>query len=355
MAGEDEASELNILLNQIPKQYKEKYQRHIFLKNIVLIYAHMMNLQMLNKALKTSFNIIRKTIPMQCEYLIGKILEFIILYYQNQIQVLVPINNLYIIIEFQKRFLNRVYSDNGLETFSEEISVDTIELLKSKGNTLKSLESSGERTKVFSRLKINQEEADTINQYYESLPQFKFGEIKAFVKGHENIEEGDIVTVEVPVILQNHENPNVVSNIQRESFNYPGQEERILKTPNLYVLLLEKSGKLLNFSKVPFTKFRIINEETKVKDTVIVSFKLMLTNKGEKKIVAKIINDTYFGIDKNLETEHTIKVDEKKEEVIQKTYDPDAESVDESANSRDEGDDADEEYEEIEEPDKKND
>lgn len=316
----------------------------------------MMNLQMLNKSLKASFKTIRNTVPKQCEYLIAKMLEFILLYYHNQIQVLVPINNLYLILEFQRRFLNRVYTDNGLETFAEEISIDTIELLKSKGNTLKSLESSSERTKVFTKLKISEEEAETINQYYNSLPQFKFGELTAFVQGHESIEEGDIVTVQVPIILENFENPDVVSNIQRESFNYPGQEDRILKTPNLYVLLMEKGGKLLNYTKVPFAKFNIPGEETKIKDRVTASFKLMLTNKGEKKIVAKVMNDTYLGVDKNLEVEHTIKVEEKKDtEILQRAFDPDAESVDESANSRDEDDDADEEDEQVEETDKKND
>ena len=306
-----------------------------------------MNLQMINKTLKTNFKTVRNAIPKYWEFLIGKMLEMILLYYHHQIQVLIPINNMYMFIDFQKKFLNRVYTDNGLEAFTEELSIDTIDLLKSKGHTLKSLETSDERTKVFSKLKISKEESDIINQYYESLPIFKLGEVKAYVKDHDNIEEGDIATIEVNILLENHENPDVVSNIQRESFNYPGQEDRILKRPNFYVMIMEKGGKLLNYQKVPFKIFWIKEEENKVKNEAKVVFKLMLSTKGEKKFLIKVINDTYIGIDKNLDAEHTIKVEEKKdeEEILERVFDPDAESIDESADSRNEGSDEEEEEE----------
>ena len=64
-ASKEEVAELNILLNQIPKQVRDKYKGSVILKNIVLIYSHMMNLQMADKNLKKNFAVVRKTIPRQ--------------------------------------------------------------------------------------------------------------------------------------------------------------------------------------------------------------------------------------------------------------------------------------------------
>jgi hypothetical protein len=220
----------------------------------------------------------------------------------------VPINNVYLLIDFLKKYLFRIYTENGLELFTEEISVDTIELLKSKGATLKSLESKGEREKVLTKLQISDEEKDTINQYYEGLPKFNIGECKAFVKGHSNVEAGDITLVDVRINLENHESQLVADNMLRESFNYPGQEDRILKIPYFYVFLMEKGGKIINFEKVPFKNFAKTPESNEIKDHIMVRTKVVFSSHGSKKLTIKVINDTYIGIEKDLEKDITGKL-----------------------------------------------
>jgi len=333
---ESEIAELNVLLAQIPKQAKEKCQKHVFLKNIVLIYSHMMNLQMIDPSLKKSFAHIRATIPKILEFATSKMLELIILYHHDQFKQEIPINNVYLFIEFTKKFLNRVYTDNMLEMFTEEISMDTIDLLKSKNYTLKNLENNADRTKAFSKLKIAENEAEIIHNYFDGLPKFKIEAPEVYVEGHENIEAGDVVCLDFKLSLENFENPLVVSNMQRKSFNYPGQEERIIKTPCLYAIIMEKSknGKVLNVGKVPFTQFSIEEEKAqgdKVKNSITLKMRMMFPEPGEKKLVLKVLNDSYFAVDANLEVPFRVKVNEKKEEV-EKVQDGD-ESIEGSEDS----------------------
>lgn len=101
-ATKEEVNELNILLNQIPKRVKELHKGSLYLKNVVLIYSHIMNLQMADKDLKRCFDKIRKTAPRQVEFLINRMLEFILLYHHGQFEVLFPINNVYMLIDFLK-------------------------------------------------------------------------------------------------------------------------------------------------------------------------------------------------------------------------------------------------------------
>lgn len=301
-AKNEEVPELNILLNQIPKQVKEKYKGHPFLKNIVLIYTHIMNLQLADKNLKKSYDTVRKTVPRQVEFLINKMLEFIILYYHNQFDVLVPINNVYMLADFLKKYLHRVHSENGLELFTEELSFDTIEALQSKGGSLKSLENKSERDKMIEKLKLTSDEADTLHQYYEGQPKFSIGEWKTYVKDSDRIEEGDLATIDVSIQLDNHENAYVADNMLRTSFNYPGQEGRIHKIPYLYIFLTEKNGKMINYRKVPFSVFDDKVNKSTLKKSVVIRLNTVFGVEGEKKLTVKIFNDTYLGT-QNLDKE----------------------------------------------------
>jgi hypothetical protein len=291
ISSEEEVSELNILLNQLPKAAKDKTKKSLFLKNIVLINAHMMNLQIADKNLKKNFEKIRKTVPRQIEFLINQLLQLILLYHADQFNVLVPLSNIFVLIEFQKKFLHRIYSQNGLELFTEELEFDTIEQLKSK-ETLASLVRG--RKRVFDKLSIKEDEQDTINQYYEGLPEFSYGACKGYVKDHETIQEGDNVTVDIEIKLNNYQNQAVIDNMLRESFNYAGQETRILKQPCLFVLLFEKSGKLMVYKKVPFKSF--INKANKktVKEQITVRMNTTFGVAGSKKLIVKLFNDTYL-------------------------------------------------------------
>lgn len=260
-----------------------------------------MNLQLADKNLKKHFENVRKTVPRLLEFLTNKLFEFIVLYHHNRMDALVPINNAYMLLEVQKKFLNRVHTSDGLELFTEELSEDTIEQLKSKGATLKSLEKAGERSKMISKFKLSDEEAAILNQYYEGLPSFKLDGFNAYVKGHEGIEAGDVATVEFKIVLENNDNQLVVDNMLRKSFNYPNQEERILKTPYFYVLIMEKGGKVTNYQKVSFRRFAIPEETGKIRKSITVKSNIVFSAKGDKKLVIKVLNDTYFGVDKDLE------------------------------------------------------
>jgi hypothetical protein len=291
-ATKEEVVELNILLNQLPKAIKEKQKGSLFLKNIVLIYAHMMNLQIADKVLKKNYEKIRKTVPRQIEFLVNQILQLIQLYHMNQFNVLVPLSNVLILLDFQKRYLHRIYTANGLETFTEEIDFDTIELLQSKGESLVSLEKNRKRT--FEKLGINEGVQQKINQYYEGIPDFSFGIVKGYVEGHDSIEEGDNVTIDIEIKLNNHENLAVIDNMLRESFNYPGQETRILKLPYLFVLLSEKNGKLISFKRVPCKAFLNQDDRKKVREQIIVRMNATFGIGGDKKLNVKLFNDTYL-------------------------------------------------------------
>jgi hypothetical protein len=293
--------ELNILLNQIPKNLKDKLKRHVFLKNILLIYSHMMNLPIGEKNLKKYFENTREKIPNQVEFLVFKCLEFQLLYYFGQFELLIPMNNVHMLLDFLRKYLNRIYSDDGIEIFTEEIDFDTVELLKSKGVTLKALQNSKEREKIFEKISISNVEKESIISYFDSLPIFKIGEVHSYVQGHETIEENDLANIDIKLHLENHSDQGVVDNMLRESFNYPGQHNRVLKVPQMYVLLMEKGGKLINFQKVAFKQFK--KDTCELKESITISFKARFSTNGTKKLSVKMLNDTYIGIDSNLEKE----------------------------------------------------
>jgi curved DNA-binding protein CbpA len=333
ISTESEATELNTLMNQIPKPIKEKYQRHMYLKNIVLIYSHIMNLQVGEKTLKKCFKVIRNTVPNQCEFLVTKMLDLMLMYYQGRYRSLIPMNNMHMILDFQRKYLNRVYTECGLELFTEQVEDETIEALKKKGESLKSLHKENQRKRALEKLNISDSEADIINQYYESLPQFKIGESKSYVEGHDGIQENDVATIDIQLHLKNYENQGVADNMLRESFNYPGQNNRVTKTPLMYVMLMEKGGKLINFQKIPFKTFAKDRKSCEVIETITMKFKVMFSTEGTKKLTVKIFNDSYIGIDTDLESE--VKVQVTMKEVIEIPDDlvRDGESIDGSAAS----------------------
>lgn len=264
-----------------------------------------MNLQLADKNLKKCYEDIRKRVPRQVEFLMNRLLEFTLLYHHGDFEVLVPLNNVFVLCDFLKKYLNRVHTENGLELFTEEIGFDAIENLQSKGATLKSLENKQERQKMIEKAKLSEDEAETLNQYYEGIPNFSIEEVKAFVQDHDTIEEGDVVTISVSIKLSNFENQQVIDNIQRNSFNYPGQEDRITKDPYLYMMLMEKGQKMVSYQKFSFKVFCDSTDAKKIKEEVTVTARTVFKNHGAKKLTVKLFNDTYIGCDNNLETEVT--------------------------------------------------
>lgn len=307
-----------------------------------------MNLQMLNKNLTESFKTVRDMVPKMAEFLTDQLFSYIFMYHLKQFQMLFPINNPQMILTFCKKFLNRTYTDDSLETFTEIIEEDTIDLLREKGYTLSQLNDKSQREKALTKLKIEGRDAQLINDYFDGLPKFKIGEIKTFVKDCDNIEVGDLGTIQIELKLENFDNQLVATNIARTQFEYPNQSATVKKQPKLYVVVTEKSGKVLMYSKVKMNRFVKSKEgeereedaksgEIKLKESIVIEGKTMFLTEGERKIVVQIYNDSYFFIDNDLEKDTMIKVEAKKQpqEEMKKTEDvkvDDNESVDEGKN-----------------------
>eukprot|EP00344_Euplotes_crassus_P000902 CAMPEP_0197002220 /NCGR_PEP_ID=MMETSP1380-20130617/6748_1 /TAXON_ID=5936 /ORGANISM="Euplotes crassus, Strain CT5" /LENGTH=309 /DNA_ID=CAMNT_0042420241 /DNA_START=781 /DNA_END=1707 /DNA_ORIENTATION=+ len=309
-----------------------------------------MNLQMADQNLKKCFGEIRKLVPKQVEFAIGSLISAMMFEIQRNGASGVPLKNVHMLIDFTKKYMNRVYTENALELFTEQIDMDTIELLQNKGHSISSLASEKKRKQVLEELKVDQNEVDTINQFYQGLPVFKIESTKAYVEGHDNIEEGDFVRVKVKITLVNSEEPLVVDNILRKSFIYPGEDSIIPKTPFLYLFMTDKSGNLQGFDKIPFIKF--VNEDDgTIQKSVIHTSVLSFGVEGDKKINIKVMNDSFLTENKGLDEAITIKVLPKSEPVEEIDND-DQESI-EGSEGDSRQDYSDEELEE--EPDKKND
>ena len=319
--SQQEASELNILLSQIPKHIQNTCKKHIFSKNIVLIHAHIMNLQMLNKDLSDAFKMIRSQVPKILEFYADKTFEFVVLYHMNQLKLQIPINNAYLFLEFCKKFLNRIHTDDWFEIFTEKLDEGTIEKLRNKNVALKQFANQQNREKLFKKFTIEARDTEIINDYFESLPKFEISEVSAYVKGCDNVEVGDLATLKVKITLTNHESQLVATNIARTTFKYPNQKDTINKLPKLYMVVSDKFGKILMYNKIPMSSFlknkepdsteELKDGKIELEESKIFKSKTIFQSDGNRKVVVKIVNDSYLFIDSNMQKDFTIKVDPK--------------------------------------------